>query len=188
MSKITDFIRNTIRFFTHDLWHIRANKLDKKKGFLINQLRIMTLSIKGFTEDKCAVKASALTFYIMFALVPVLALLFAIAQGFGLKQRLEKDLLHDMSSYSNILSQAFDFADKMLQTAGTGIIAIVGIVLIIYTVLKLMSSIEDSFNEIWQIKKGRTLVRRITDYLAITIFAPILILLSSSITIFLNSE
>jgi membrane protein len=188
MSKLIAFIKNTIRFFTYDLWHIRANKLDKKKGFLINQLRIMTLSVKGFNEDKCTVKASALTFYVMFALVPVLALLFAIAQGFGLKQKLEADLLHDAHSYNSILSQAFDFADKMLQTAGSGIIAMVGIVLIIYTVLRLLSSIEDSFNEIWQIKKGRTLIRRITDYIAITLFAPILILLSGSITIFLSSE
>ena len=85
MSKIITFIKTTIRFFTYDLWHIRVNKLDKKRGFLLNQLRIITLSIKGFNEDKCTVKASALTFYVMFALVPVLALLFAIAQGFGIK-------------------------------------------------------------------------------------------------------
>ena len=187
MSKLFSFIKNTAYFFTHEIWHIRANKLDKKQGFLIRQLRIFILAIKGFNEDKCTVKASALTFYIMFALVPVLALLFAIAQGFGLKQKLEKDLLHDLSQYSTILSQAFDFADKMLQTAGSGLIAVIGVVLIIYTVLKLLSSIEDSFNEIWQIKKGRTLIRRITDYIAITLFAPLLILLSSSVTIFLNS-
>jgi len=187
MSKLSSFIKNTIHFFTHDIWHIRANKLDKKQGFLIRQLRIFILAIKGFNEDQCLVKASALTFYIMFALVPVLALFFAIAQGFGLKQKLEKDLLTDLHQYNNILSQAFDFADKMLQTAGSGIIAVIGIILIIYTVLKLLSSIEDSFNEIWQIKKGRTFIRRVTDYIAITLFAPILILISSSITIFLKS-
>lgn len=188
MSKLTGFIKNTVRFFTYDLWHIRANKLNKKQGFLIRQLRIMTLAVKGFNEDNCTVKASALTFYIMFALVPVLALLFAIAQGFGLKQKLEKDLLRDLNQYNNILSQAFDFADKMLKTAGSGIIAVIGVILIVYTVLRLLGSIEDSFNEIWQIKKGRTFLRRITDYIAITLFAPLLILISSSITIFLHSE
>ncbi|HWY38493.1 MAG TPA: YihY/virulence factor BrkB family protein [Bacteroidia bacterium] len=188
MGKFLAFIRRMLRFFSYDLWHIRAGRLDKKQGFLIIQLRIMTLAIKGFTEDKCVVKASALTFYIMFALVPVLALLFAIAQGFGLKQKLEKDLLTDLSQYRNILEQAFDFANKMLTTAGGGIIAVVGIILIVYTVLKLLSSIEDSFNDIWQIKKGRTLIRRITDYIAITLFAPVLILVSSSITIFLRGE
>lgn len=185
--KLIGLIRNFIQFLTHDLWHIRANKLDKKKGFLITQLRIIILSIKGFNRDQCAVKASALTFYVMFALVPVLALLFAIAQGFGLKQKVEKNLLQDASHYSNVLGQAFEYAEKMLETAGTGLIAAIGIVLIIYSVLKLLSSIEDSFNEIWQIKKGRTIIRRITDYLSITLFAPILIVVSGSITVFLNS-
>ncbi|MGZ3862484.1 MAG: YihY/virulence factor BrkB family protein [Bacteroidia bacterium] len=185
--KLIGLIKNFIQFITHDLWHIRANKLDRKKGFLITQLRIIVISIKGFNRDQCAVKASALTFYVMFALVPVLALLFAIAQGFGLKQKVEKNLLQDASHYSNVLGQAFEYAEKMLETAGTGLIAAIGIVLIIYSVLKLLSSIEDSFNEIWQIKKGRTIIRRITDYLSITLFAPILIVVSGSITVFLNS-
>lgn len=188
MKTIIDFIKNLVHFFTYKIWHIRESRLDKKQGFAIRQLRIMTLAIKGFNQDKCVVKASALTFYIMFALVPVLALLFAISEGFGLRKKLQQDLLNDLSSYREILSQAFDFADKMLQTVHGGFLAVVGVILIIYTVLKLLSSIEDSFNEIWQIKKGRTLLRRITDYVAITLFAPIFVIISSSITIFLSSE
>jgi len=76
----------------------------------------------------------------------------------------------------------------MLATAQGGVIAGVGVILLIYTVLKLLSSIEDSFNEIWQIKKGRTLIRKVTDYLAITLFAPIFMLASSGIAIFLKTE
>jgi membrane protein len=48
--------------------------------------------------------------------------------------------------------------------------------------------VEDSFNEIWQIKKGRTLIRRITEYLAITLVAPVLIFASSGITIFIHTK
>lgn len=188
MKKLFGYIKEIIHFFTYKIWHIRESRLDKKQGFAIRQLRIMTLAIKGFNEDKCVVKASALTFYIMFALVPVLALLFAISEGFGLRKKLQEDLLHDFSSYKEILSQAFDFANKMLQTVHGGFLAVVGAILIVYTVLKLLSSIEDSFNEIWQIKKGRTLLRRITDYVAITLFAPLFVLISSSITIFLSTE
>lgn len=188
IKKAASSIQNFIRFITYDIWHLRESRLDKKQGFLIRQLRIVILSIKGFNQDRCFVKGSALTFYIMFALVPVLALLFAIAEGFGLKKKLEQDLLRDMKSYRGILEQAFDFADKMLQTVQGGVIAFIGIILIVYTVLKLLSSIEDAFNDIWQIKQGRKVIRRITDYTAITIFAPIFIFVSSSITIFVNHE
>ncbi|MEO8867571.1 MAG: YihY/virulence factor BrkB family protein [Bacteroidia bacterium] len=170
------------------MWQIRLNKLNRKQGIFIKQLRILTLAIKGFNEKNCLVKASALTYYMLFAIVPLLALLFAVAKGFGLQEKLESYLLDDFSQYADILTQAFQYADKMLLTTQGGLIASVGILLLIYTVLNLLSSIENFFNEIWEIKKGRTLIRRVTDYLAIAIFAPILLFASSAITVFLSSE
>src|ERR1700757_1064375 len=188
MFKLFSGIQKIIHFIGDKMWRIRLNKLGKKQGILIKQLRIITLAIKGFNEKKCLVKASALTYYMLFSIVPFLALLFAISKGFNLQQKLEAYLLHDFSQHADILTQAFQYADKMLQTTQGSLIAGIGIVLLIYTVLSLLSSIENSFNEIWEIKKGRTLIRRITDYIAITLFAPVLILLSGSITIFLSSE
>jgi membrane protein len=188
MFKLFTWIQKLVNFITTKIWKIRLNKLDKKQGFLIRQLRIITLSIKGFNDDKCAVKASALTYYMLFAIVPLLALLFAISKGFGLQQKLEVYLLHRFSQYTGILTQAFEYADKMLQTTQGGILAIVGILLLVYTVLSLLSSIENSFNEIWEIKKGRIFIRRITDYIAISIFAPILMFVSSGVSIFLSTE
>jgi membrane protein len=188
MFKLFTWIQKLVNFITTKIWKIRLNKLDKKQGFLIRQLRIITLSIKGFNDDKCTVKASALTYYMLFAIVPLLALLFAISKGFGLQQKLEVYLLHRFSQYTGILTQAFEYADKMLQTTQGGILAVVGILLLIYTVLSLLSSIENSFNEIWEIKKGRIFIRRITDYIAISIFAPILMFVSSGVSIFLSTE
>ncbi len=188
MFKLFTWIQKLVNFLTSKIWKIRLNKLDKKQGFLIKQLRIITLSIKGFNEDNCMVKASALTYYMLFAIVPLLALLFAVSKGFGLQQKLEAYLLHHFSRYTSILTQAFEYADKMLKTTQGGIIASIGILLLIYTVLSLLSSIENSFNEIWEIKKGRSFIRRITDYIAITIFAPILMFISSGVSIFLSTE
>ncbi|MHB8261704.1 MAG: YihY/virulence factor BrkB family protein [Bacteroidia bacterium] len=188
MFKLFTAIQRLVNFLTDKIWKIRVNKLDRKKGFLINQLRIITLSIKGFNDNQCMVKASALTYYMLFAMVPLLALLLAVSKGFGLQQKLEAYLLHDFSRYASILTQAFGYADKLLKTTQGGIIAGIGILLLIYTVLSLLSSIENFFNEIWEIKKGRTFIRRITDYIAISIFAPILIFVSSGISIFLSTE
>ncbi len=188
MFKFFALIKKVIHFLTHRIWHVRVNKLNKKQGFLVRQARVLALAVKGFNEDKCLVKASALTFYVLFSIVPILALLFALAKGFGMQKKLEEDLLRDFSQYGDILTQAFEYANKMLENAKGGLIAGVGIILLIYTVIKLLGSIEDSFNEIWQIKKGRGIIRKITDYLAIMLFAPILIFLSSSISVFLQSE
>ena len=188
MFKLFSGIQKIVNFIGDKMWRIRLNKLGKRQGILIKQLRIITLAIKGFNEKKCLVKASALTYYMLFSIVPFLAILFAISKGFNLQQRLEAYLLHDFSQHADVLTQAFQYADKLLQTTQGGIIAGVGIVLLIYTVLSLLSSIENSFNEIWEIKKGRTFIRRITDYIAITLFAPILLFASSGVSIFLSTE
>ena len=188
MFKLFSGIKKIVNFIGDKMWRIRLNKLDRKQSILIKQLRIITLAVKGFNEKKCLVKASALTYYMLFSIVPFLALLFAISKGFNLQQKLEAYLLHDFSSHADILTQAFQYADKMLQTTQGSLIAGVGIILLIYTVLSLLSSIENSFNEIWEIKKGRTFIRRITDYIAITLFAPVLIFASSGVSIFLSTE
>src|ERR1700756_428445 len=188
MFKLFTGIQKIVKFISDTMWRMRLNRLGRKQGILIKQLRIVTLAIKGFNEKKCLVKASALTYYMLFSIVPFLAILFAISKGFNLQQKLEAYLLHDFSQHADILTQAFQYADKMLQTTQGGIIAGVGIVLLVYTVLSLLSSIENSFNEIWEIKKGRTIIRRITDYIAITLFAPILLFASSGVSIFLSTE
>lgn len=175
-------------FLSTHIWHVRLSKLDKRKGFIVRQLRVMSLAVKGFNEDQCLVKASALTFYMLFSIVPILALLFAIAKGFGMQEKLEANLLAKFGQYRDVLTQAFDYANKMLATTQGGVIAGVGVILLLYSVLKLLSSIEDNFNEIWQIKKGRTIIRKVTDYLAIMVFAPILIVASGAMSVFLKAQ
>jgi len=182
------FFKKIIHFLNNNLWHIRLDKVGKKKGFLIRQLRVAALAVKGFNEDKCLTKASALTFYMLFSIVPILALFFAIAKGFGMQQKLEANLLEEFGQYRDILTQAFDYANKMLETTQGGVIAGVGVLLLLFAVLNLLGSIEDSFNEIWQIKKGRSFVRKVTDYLAIMLFAPILIVASGGLSVFLKAQ
>jgi len=85
MFKFFALIKKIFTFLTKRLWHVRLNQLDKKRSFLVRQVRVIALAVKGFNEDKCLVKASALTYYMLFAIVPILALFFAIAKGFGLQ-------------------------------------------------------------------------------------------------------
>ncbi len=188
MSKVFALFRSVTHFINHKLWRLRLNKLDKKQGNLVKQLRIFILAIKGFNEDKCLLKASALTYYLLFSIVPVVALLFAIAKGFGFEKKIQQDLLKDFSQYHDILVQVFAYADSMLETAKGGLIAGVGVLLLFWTVMKLLGSIEDSFNEIWEIKKGRNYIRKFTDYLSIMLIAPVLILLSGSITVLIQTQ
>jgi membrane protein len=183
MANAVTLIKRITHFFNHKLWSLRLDKLDKKQGFFLRHLRIFSLAINGFNEDKCLVKATALTYYTLFSIVPIIALIFAIAKGFGFQESLEAQLLNDFSEQKGVLIQAFDYANKMLSNTKGGLIAGVGVVLLLWSVMKLLGSVETSFNEIWEIKKDRIWVRKITDYLSIMLIAPIFLILSGGITV-----
>lgn len=188
MSRIIRLVVNFTHFLNHKLWNIRLNKVDSKQGLLIKQARILSLAVKGFNEDRCIIKASALTYYTLFSIVPVVALIFAIAKGFNFEKKLQEQLLNDFNEHSAVLNQVFMYADSMLQTTKGGIIAGFGIVLLLWSVMKLLGNIEDSFNEIWEIKKSRSFVRKITDYLSIMLIAPVFLILSGSATVIIKTQ
>lgn len=187
MANAVTLFKRISHFLTHNLWRVRLDKVGKKQGFFIRQLRIFSLAINGFNEDKCLLKATALTYYTLFSIVPVIALAFAIAKGFGFQETLEQDLLLKFQDQKDILAQAFVYADKMLANTQGGLIAGVGVVLLLWSIIKLLSSIENSFNEIWEIKRDRTWTRKITDYLSIMLIGPIFIILSGGLTVWLKT-
>lgn len=181
-------INNLIRFINTDIWRIRARKLPRSQSFLINQLRIFLLAFHGFNEDKCQLRASALTFYSLLSIVPVLAMAFGIAKGFGLDKMLETQILAKMPGQEQVVGQMIGYANVFLENAKGGIIAGVGVALLFWTVIKVLGNIENCFNEIWGVQKERTLSRKFSDYLSIMLICPILIVASSSVTVLVTSQ
>jgi membrane protein len=146
------------------------------------------LAVRGFDEDSCQLRASALTFYSLLSIVPVIAILFGIAKGFGFQEVLEKDLLEKFSAHQAVLVQVMDFAKSMLETTRGGLIAGIGLVILFWTVIKVLGSIERSFNNVWGVKNPRPWSRKFTDYISVLLIAPILFFLSSSIMVFITSQ
>lgn len=188
MPNLVTIFKKAWVFVSEQIWQVRIGKVDKKQGFLIRQLRILSLSIKGFNEDDCLTKATALTYYTLFSIVPILALVFAIAKGFNFEKGLQESIVNGYPQYKDLLASAFTYADKMLQNTHGGVIAGVGVILLFWSVMKLLMSIENNFNQIWEIKRGRTWIRKVTDYLAIMIVSPIFLLVSSGLTVAIQTK
>lgn len=186
MAGIITIIKKGWGFVTEKLWVVRLDKLNKRQSFLIKQLRIFALAFKGFNEDKCLTKATALTFYTLFSIVPIFAIIFAIGKAFGYDEDLKAKITNGYGRYSAVLDQAFIYADRMLANAKGGVIAGFGILLLLWSVISLLINIENSFNDIWEIKKGRTWYRKVTDYITIIIIAPIFLVVSSGLTVYLQ--
>jgi membrane protein len=151
-------------------------------------LRIVVLAVRGFDEDRCQLRASALTFYSLLSIVPVIAIIFGIAKGFGFQEVLEKELLKKFSAHQAVLTQVMDFAKSLLETTQGGLIAGIGLVILFWTVIKVLGSIERSFNKVWGVQKSRSWSRKFTDYISVLLIAPILFFLSSSIMVFITSQ
>ena len=92
MQRLKKFIVWVYHFVTHDIWHVRLEDLPKAKKIFLKQLRIIVLAIKGFREDECLLRASALTYYALMSIVPMFAMAFAIAKGFGFEKVLEEQI------------------------------------------------------------------------------------------------
>ena len=118
-----------IGFLRYDIWRIRLRDLSRLKSFFIRQLRIIVLAVRGFEQDKCKFRASALTFYSLLSIVPVLAMMFGIAKGFGLHSRVEQTLtqrMQEMQIKEEVITRIIDFANSLLQQASGGFIAGIG--------------------------------------------------------------
>lgn len=188
MAKFIASTRRGMEFVTDKLWKVRINKVDKRQGILIRQLRIFSLAIKGFQQDNCFTYATALTFYTLFSIVPVLALAFAIAKGFGYEKNLQEQILNSYRQYEGILLNAFQYANQLLGNTQGSLIAGFGIVLLLWSVMKLLINIEESFNDIWDVKRGRGWVRKITDYLTIMLVGPLLLIISGGVNVAVQTQ
>jgi membrane protein len=188
MIDILDLKTKIIKFISVDIWRIRLKDMSRTKCFFVKQLRILILAIRGFAKDKCSLSASALTFYSILSIVPVVAMAFGIAKGFGFQKLLEKELLEKFQGQEEVMNRVVAFANSLLENTKGHIIASIGVLFLLWTVINLLSQIERSFNDIWAVKYPRTYGRKFSDYLSIMLVSPILFILSSSATVFITTQ
>lgn len=160
---------------------------DPKNTPMVNFIKTVNLSVHSFLDKNLQLTACALTYNTILALVPALALLFAVGRGFGFKNLLQSELFKYFPAQQEALSKAFSFVDSYLEQSSEGWFLGIGIIFLLWTLISLMSNVEQVFNNIWGIKKGRSIYRKITDYTAIFIMLPILMICAGGISIFMNT-
>jgi membrane protein len=176
-----------IEFLSRDVWRIRGRDLPRRQSLLLRSIRVLILSVRGIMEDKAPLRASALTFYSLLSVVPVAAMIFGIAKGFGFERTLERMLMKSLEGQEQIVERVLSFSHALLESVKGGFVAGVGLLILFYAIIKILSNIENAFNDIWGIKKSRGLGRKITDYLSIMLIGPVLFILSSSMTVLISS-
>lgn len=158
------------------------------RDILIKTVAFAVVSIDRFIKDASTISASALTFYSTLSFIPILALILAIARGFGAARALEDWLKEQTYTNPEVMQWVMNVATKALDNTQSGLIAGFGIVLLLWSVVRMLSSTELAMNRIWGVTQGRGLVKKFTDYMSILFIAPILVVLISSMNVFMMSS
>ncbi len=177
-----------VAFARNDVWKVRLEELPRWRRRAYAALRVVLLAVRGFKTDYCPLRASALTFYTLLSIVPVAAMAFGIAKGFGFQQMLERELYQNFPGQEQIVGQVVGFAQSMLESTKGGLIAGIGLVLLFWSVVKVLGNIEASFNAIWRVDRPRSLVRKFSDYLTMVLISPVLVIVAGSATVFVTTQ
>ena len=181
-------IQRLREFIQYDLWrqsHIGVHA--PKKRLLYRLLQTIILVGRGFKDQVLVVRANSLSFALLFAFIPMMALIYAIARGFGFEEVLKEIISGSFLAEANIAPVLLEWIERYLETARGGLFLGIGLIVLIWAVYAFFNMLENSFNSIWNVKKTRSFGRRLTNYVMTLLLVPILVVVTSGISIFLNS-
>ena len=232
-------VKELLHFLSYGIWRQNPETLSNKKNILYDSIKTVILTVRNVQELNIPASARSLTYRTLLSIVPLLAVIFAIARGFGIENIMESSILSfmlgeqpnkevlatasdldtdSMAIFSEPLSDSlavggravedgeltsgmaegatadgrtreflnlmFELIEKSLEEArGGGVFAGIGILLFLYTIMNLFGDIENNFNKIWRISRGRSIGRKVTDYSAMVLLIPFFFVLVNALNI-----
>lgn len=172
-------IKKFIYFLQHDLWRIDVVHDSRLRAAGVEVLRVTHLVFKGVKEDNCKLHAAALTYSTLMAMVPFLVILFSFGKAIGFNAAEESLLEFSADMPEGIQS----FIVRLLEIVGginPATLGAVGGVIFLYIIFKLLSGIEESFNQIWGVQSSRAVADKMRNYLSVLVITPSLMLVSNA--------
>ncbi len=178
---------NLMHFLKVDIWRVQRDEVSAVRFFFYKLLKMLLLTVEWFLDKKMFVAAASLTYSTLLAIVPIIAVVFAIARGFGYNIYIEQWFRDTLSSQPQAAETIISFVNSYLVHTKSGVFLGVGLLFMLWTVIMLIDNIEQVFNDIWQVNKPRSIYRTITDYTSMFFLAPIGIVVTSGLTIAVTS-
>lgn len=150
-------------------------------------IRTIVLVVRGFTSKNLNDTAKSLTYSLIFSIVPILAMIVAVAKGFGVSDVIEKQLNSSFLGETNMVPTIMSMVERYLETAQGGVFIGIGILILLWAIYSFFQSVETAFNKIWNVRKSRSILRQATTYIAIVVLIPVMIVCSAGINIFVHT-
>lgn len=181
-------LHKIIVYFSEGIWNFALKDLPRARALWLRAVRAVILAARVFLRTQCQQKASALTYFTLLSIVPVAALAFGIAKGFGVEGMLERQIVEGLQGQQEAVTRIIEFARALIDNTRGGIVAGIGIAALLWTVVKMLGNIENAFNAIWGIGKPRSLKRKFSDYLSAMLICPLLVIMSGSLTVTIAAQ
>ncbi|MBP3712617.1 MAG: YihY/virulence factor BrkB family protein [Bacteroidaceae bacterium] len=169
------------------IWSVSEKSLSWPERLGLKVLKRFAISWECITKNNIMNYASSLTYSSMLAAVPVLAIIFAIARGFGFDTVVETKLRSSLEGNSEIADTILYFVESYLQHTKGGVFIGIGLIFLLYTLVSLTSNVEQAFNTIWHVKRSRSIYRQIIDYFSIFLLIPFVVVIISGLGVFLQT-
>ncbi len=181
LTRLTDRAMKMWRYVSADVW------TDNRPHWYVRIVKTLNLSVRSFLNSDLQSQACAMTYRTLLAIVPALALLFAIGRGFNMQNFITDELMHIFPAQRTFVRTSIGFVDSYLSQSSEGVFVGVGIVFLLWTLISLLMNVEDTFNLVWGVKEGRSIWRKLTDYTAMLIVLPVLLICSGGITLLVST-
>ncbi|HTP29565.1 MAG TPA: YihY/virulence factor BrkB family protein [Anaeromyxobacteraceae bacterium] len=172
-------------FFAERIWNVRLRDLGWGRALLYRLARIAYATMRGFIEHRVTIRAAALTYDSTLSLVPFLAFAFAVLKGLGAYSALVdatlRPYIHRTFGANKALVEASDQILRSVSRTNVSTLGAVGLLVLLYTSVSLLSSIEDALNEAWGVAARRSPLRQLTNYVTLLVTAPLLILAAATL-------
>lgn len=186
-SKLHVFIERVKKFVTKDIWSFELYQKGPLRRAVANVVKVVVIAVRTFLDDKVMTKAAALTYSTLFAIVPILALIFAVARGFGFENIVTSLLQNGIIGENESLNAVMQFIDGYMQYVSSGAFIGIGLLFLLFSVYSLADGIEGNLNAIWHVKQSRGMGRKITDYFSLILLIPIGIICLSGLSVLASS-
>lgn len=176
MKRFKGKTNNLKRFFSEEIWDLELEELSRAKARFIKYVKVAIITTKTYAQQKIGPQAVALSYLSVMALVPFLAIVFAITGGLGVDGLLKEFMYSNFSTNQGVIDTVLSFSQNIIDTARSGWMGLLNALLFLWIIYRLMAGVESAFNNVWKVNDNRSLVRRLSYYLLILILSPFVIL------------
>jgi membrane protein len=187
------------RLWNQDIWQAKLLNDRSPRGWFYATLRVISTMATTFSETKTASRAADLSFSSLLGLGPLIAIGMLVASTlFGQRDpNLAVDALNrlitfvapQLDQYESLDTpgkvpvnpELVEMLNGFIKGARSGTAGVVGAVLLVVIVLFLFKSIEDAFNDIWGVRRGRTLLMRVAFYWTVLTLGGVLFFLAAAV-------